>query len=96
MTQAAKKREHLVFLAQDTDRTLAQAAIKFSLAQPSIATVLPNITNEENLKEYTATSETPDLTSEELARIAELFDNDFYLDDVLPENFRSSRSETTA
>ena len=96
LTQAAKKREHLVFLAQDTDRTLAQAAIKFSLAQPSIATVLPNITNEENLKEYTATSETPDLTSEELARIAELFDNDFYLDDVLPENFRSSRSETTA
>ncbi|MSQ22223.1 MAG: aldo/keto reductase [Dehalococcoidia bacterium] len=80
LAQAIEKRKALLFLAQGTGRTLAQAAIKFSLAQPTIVAVLPNITNEQELMEYAAAPETPNLTQEELARIEDLYKNNFYLD----------------
>ncbi len=80
LAQAMEKRKALLFLAQDTGRTLAQAAIKFSLAQPTIAAVLPNITSEQELMEYVAATETPDISQEEAAQVDELYKNNFYLD----------------
>jgi aryl-alcohol dehydrogenase-like predicted oxidoreductase len=68
-----KKVEKLSFLTQKTGRTLAQAAIKFILAEPSIGSVLPNIYNERQLAEFAAAPDTPDLTAEELARVTELY-----------------------
>ena len=84
LTEALKKANQVSFLAEDTGRTMAQAAIKFCLAQPTIMTVLPNITNLEDLEEYAAASETPDLTEEESLFIDDLWVNSFYLEEAAP------------
>ena len=45
--------EQVKFLAgEETGRTLAQAAIKFALYQPTIVSVLPNFTNLDELQHY--------------------------------------------
>jgi aryl-alcohol dehydrogenase-like predicted oxidoreductase len=67
-----KKVEQVSFLTKDTGRTLAQAAIKFILTELSIGSVLPNIYNEQQLREFAAASDTPNLTAEELAALGEL------------------------
>jgi aryl-alcohol dehydrogenase-like predicted oxidoreductase len=72
-----KRVEALGFLTRNTGRTLGQAAIEFILAEPSIASVLPNIYSEEQLAEFAAAPDTPDLTAMELARVAELYARDF-------------------
>lgn len=77
MIDAINKMEKVKFLASGTGRTLAQAAIKFCLAQPSISSVLPNITNLEELKEYSDSSEVIDLDTEELDRLNDLWQNNF-------------------
>lgn len=74
-----KKVEQLAFLTTGTGRTLSQAAIKFILAEPSIISVLPNIYNEQQVTEFAAAPDTPDLTADELARVAELVRNNFGL-----------------
>ena len=74
-----KKVEQLRFLWEGTDRTLSQAAIKFILAEPSVASVLPNIYNEQLLQEFAAAPEMPDLTPEELARVRQLYAENFGL-----------------
>ena len=79
LVDGLKKVETLSFLTSDTGRTLAQAAVKFILAEPSIASVLPNIYNDQQLAEFAAAPDTPDLTNEELARIGELFRANFGL-----------------
>ena len=63
-----------------TGRTIAQAAIQFVLAEPTIASVLPNFLSEAQLIEFTDALDTPPLTDDELSRIAELYDHDFYVD----------------
>ena len=77
-----KKVEQLAFLIKDTGRTIGQAAIKFILSEPSIGSVLPNIYNERQLREFADAPGTPDLTSEELARIAELYRMNFGLEPI--------------
>ena len=81
MIDAINKTEKVKFLASGTGRTLAQAAIKFCLVQPSISSVLPNITNLEDLKEYSDSSEVPDLETEELDRLNDLWHNNFSIKD---------------
>jgi aryl-alcohol dehydrogenase-like predicted oxidoreductase len=78
-----KKVEQLRFLTQSGERTLGQAALKFILASPEVASTLPNIYDEEQLKEFAATPETPDLTEEELVRIKELYENNFGLEKLV-------------
>ena len=90
MTQALEKADQVKFLAEDTGRTPAQAAIKFCLAQDAIVSVLPNITNMEELEEYTSATDTPDLTSEERDRLDDLWENGFYLEETA-----AASSETT-
>src|ERR671914_1566340 len=77
LTTGLKKVDQLGFLTESGERTLGQAALKFVLASPEIASTLPNIYGEEQIEEFAATSETPDLTEEELSRVAELYENDF-------------------
>ena len=79
LTTGLKKVEQLGFLTESGERTLGQAALKFVLASPEIASTLPNIYGEKQIEEFAATSETPDLTQEELSRIAQLFENGFGL-----------------
>ncbi len=89
LTEGLKKLEKISFLTEGTGRTIGQAAIQFVLASPAIASVLPNIYNPDQLKEFAEASDTPPLTSEELARLADLYDNRFYLDET-PVDARTS------
>jgi aryl-alcohol dehydrogenase-like predicted oxidoreductase len=67
-----KKIESLKFLYEDRGMTLGQAALKWLLASPAVMTTLPNIYNVEQLEEFAAAPDLPDLTAEDLARVAEL------------------------
>ena len=90
MAQALKKADQVKFLAEETGRTLAQSAIKFCLAQGNIISVLPNITNLEELTEYASAPETPDLTREECEQLDDLWENGFYLEEVSPASSEAS------
>jgi aryl-alcohol dehydrogenase-like predicted oxidoreductase len=80
LVNGLKKVEKLKFLTEEKKTTIGQMALKFILAEPSVTTVLPNIYNEEQLREFSAAPECPDLTPAELARIADLYEHNFYLD----------------
>jgi aryl-alcohol dehydrogenase-like predicted oxidoreductase len=82
LTTGLKKVEQLGFLTESGERTLGQAALKFVLASPEVASTLPNIYGEEQVEEFAATSETPDLTEEELFRVAQLYEGNFGLADA--------------
>jgi aryl-alcohol dehydrogenase-like predicted oxidoreductase len=75
-----KKVEQLKFLTESGDRTLGQAALKFVLASPEIVSTLPNIYDDEQLDEFAAAPDTPDLTQDELVRVARLYENNFGLE----------------
>jgi aryl-alcohol dehydrogenase-like predicted oxidoreductase len=75
-----KKVEQLGFLTESGERTLGQAALKFALAAPEIASTLPNIYDEAQLEEFAAAPDTPDLSAEELSRVSELYENNFGLE----------------
>ena len=79
LTTGLKKVEQLGFLTESGERTLGQAALKFVLASPEVASTLPNIYGEEQIEEFAATSETPDLTPQEISRVADLYENGFGL-----------------
>lgn len=73
------KVEKLDFLTEGTGRTISQAAIQFILSEPSIVSVLPNIYDAPQLAQLAAAADVPPLTESELAKIADLYANDFYL-----------------
>jgi aryl-alcohol dehydrogenase-like predicted oxidoreductase len=72
-----KKLETLDFLTEGRNATLGQQAIKFILSEPLVASVLPNIYDEEQLREFAAAPDLPDLTEEDLKRLAELTEINF-------------------
>jgi diketogulonate reductase-like aldo/keto reductase len=61
--------------------TLGQAALKWLLAEPRVVTTLPNIYDDEQLAEFAEASEQPDLDAEQLARVAELDETNFGVDE---------------
>lgn len=79
LVDGLKKLEQLKFLIDGRGRTIGQAALRFVLAEPSITVALPNIYNAEQLVEFAGASDVPDLTREELGRIAELYADNFGL-----------------
>ncbi len=85
LKEALQKVERVRFLELEDSRTLGQSAIQFCLKKPEIVSVLPNFTNLEELKEYTAAVETPPLTDAEQEYLDELWANEFYLKDQEPE-----------
>ena len=86
LDRAFRKRELVLFVAGETGRTLAQAAIRFSLAEPSISAVLPNIVTRDQLLEYTAASDVPPLSDDELAELNRLYDEEFAaLEEIQPQ-----------
>ena len=74
-----KKIDQLGFLWEASGRSLAQAAIQYILAEPSVASVLPNIYNETLLREFAAAPATPAITAEELAQVSRLYAESFGL-----------------
>ena len=79
LTDGLKKLEQLTFLTDGTGRTIGQAAIQFILSSRPVVSVLPNIYDAEQLQEFAKASDTAPLSDEELARIAELYQANFYL-----------------
>ncbi len=78
-----RKVSQLEFLyGEGNGRTIGQAAIQFVLAQPTVACVLPNILSEAQLHEFTAALDTPPLSADESARIAELYDHNFFVEEA--------------
>lgn len=61
--------------------TLGQAALKWLLAEPRVVTTLPNVYDTAQLAEFAAASELPDLSSEQLERVAELAARNFGVDE---------------
>ena len=52
--------------------TLGQAALKWLLAEPRVVSTLPNIYDDEQLREFAAAADLPELSAGQLARVAEL------------------------
>jgi len=75
LVNGVKKVDTLGFLTREM--TLGQAALKWLLAEPRVVTTLPNIYDEEQLAEFAEASEKADLSDADLARITELYDNNF-------------------
>ena len=75
-----KKVDQLGFLWQGRNRTLAQTALQYILAEPSVASVLPNIYSEPLLRDSVEALERPALSAEELARINQLYADKFGLE----------------
>ena len=76
LVNGIKKIETLRWLERD-GRTLGQAAIQWLLDEPRVMTVLPNIYDREQLVEFAKAPDTPRLTADELARVAELARTNF-------------------
>lgn len=75
-----EKLKALDFLTRDRGMTIGQAALKFVLSEPSVVSTQPNIYDEEQLVEFAAAPDCPDLTTEDLARIEALYARDFDVD----------------
>lgn len=78
-----QKVDALGFLTESGERTIGQAALKFCLAAPEISSTLPNIYGEEQIEEFAAAPDTPDLTEDELSRIASLYERNFGVEPTL-------------
>jgi aryl-alcohol dehydrogenase-like predicted oxidoreductase len=82
LVEGLQKVEQLRFLSSEHRVTMAQAALKFILAQDAIACVLPTVTNVDELEEWAAASGEPDLSDEDLERIAALYERNFDVEPV--------------
>ena len=71
------------------EMTLGQAALKWLLAEPRVVTTLPNIYDDEQLAEFAEASDKPDLTAEQMARVAELAATNFGVDEGADERTRA-------
>jgi aryl-alcohol dehydrogenase-like predicted oxidoreductase len=81
LINGVEKVRQLRFLER-SDRTLGQAAIAWLLHEPRVMTVLPNIYDREQLAEFAAASDVPPLTAQELARVDELYRQNFGIDEA--------------
>lgn len=80
LTDGLKKLEKLKFLTEGRPRTLGQAALKYILADPTVMSCLPNIYDAAQIEEFAAASDCPDLSGEEIAKVNELYNHNFYLE----------------
>jgi aryl-alcohol dehydrogenase-like predicted oxidoreductase len=79
LVEGLAKVEALALLERGGERTLAQAAYRFILAQPAIGCVVHTITTRAQLEEWAGASDVPALDEGELAAIGELYRSNFGL-----------------
>ena len=77
LVNGLKKIQQLGFLTEDGTRTLSQAALRYVLHAPEVASALPNIYNLDQLNEFVAASDCPDITDAEARRIEALYDHNY-------------------
>jgi aryl-alcohol dehydrogenase-like predicted oxidoreductase len=70
LVNGVQKVKRLDFLAQRM--TLGQASLKWLLAEPLVVTTLPNVYDDEQLAEFAAASNLPDITADAMRRVEEL------------------------
>ncbi|MCW3059224.1 MAG: hypothetical protein JWQ02_1045 [Capsulimonas sp.] len=75
-----KKIAQLAFLTEGTGRTLGQAALQFLWSEPTLASALPNIYDEQQLEEFCAAPDQTPLTEEEIGKIRGLYAENFGLE----------------
>jgi aryl-alcohol dehydrogenase-like predicted oxidoreductase len=73
----AAGRDRLRFLERDRDQTLDQALLRFALADPAVATVLPEARDRDHLAELAGAADLPPPTAEDLDLLAELHEARF-------------------
>jgi len=89
LLNGVRKVEQLRFLER-SNRTLGQAALLWLLKDERVASTLPNIYDEKQLAEFAASPECPELTDDEMDRIAELSEANFGIEDEEPPKFKGT------
>ncbi len=89
-----QKVDKLRFL-EGPDRTLGQAALQWLLADDRVASTLPNIYDEAQLREFAAASDAPALTNDELKAIAALHAENFGVTED-PPKYKGTMEEQPA
>ena len=79
LVEGLAKVAQLEFLERGGDRTLAQAAMQFILAQPAIACVVHTVTTRAELEEWAGAADVPELDEDELAAVQDLYRSGFGL-----------------
>jgi aryl-alcohol dehydrogenase-like predicted oxidoreductase len=79
LIEGLQKIEKLTFLYQQRGMTLGQAALKWVLAEPTVTSAQPNIYDLEQLEEFAAAPDLPDLTPADLDEVARLYARNFDL-----------------
>ena len=82
LVEGLQKVERLRFLCDEHGITMVQAALRFVLAQPAIASVLPTVSSAEELDAWASASDAPDLSTEDLERISDLYERNFDVEPV--------------
>jgi aryl-alcohol dehydrogenase-like predicted oxidoreductase len=85
LINGVKKVEQLRFLEREGERTLGQAAILWLLADDRVASVLPNIYDAVQLREFVDASDKPRLSGEEMERVTRLVSVNFGLEPEEPK-----------
>jgi aryl-alcohol dehydrogenase-like predicted oxidoreductase len=89
LVNGVRKVEQLRFLETEK-RTLGQAALLWLLKDERVASVLPNIYNEEQLAEFASISDCPGLNDDDIERIATLYGRNFGIEDEPPPKFKGT------
>jgi aryl-alcohol dehydrogenase-like predicted oxidoreductase len=79
LIEGLQKIETLKFLYEERGMTLGQAALKWVLAEPTITSAQPNIYDLEQLEEFAAAPDLPDLSQDDLEKVAALYARNFDL-----------------
>ncbi len=80
----------LDFLSRDM--TLGQAALKWLLDEPLVVSTLPNIYDDAQLDEFAAASDLPDLSAEQMRRVAALHATNFGVEEP-PMTYKGTMTE---
>ena len=94
LTNGLRKVDQLRFL-ESAHRTLGQVAIQWLLMHPRVMTVLPNIYNAEQLREFATAPDTPALNAEELLTIGNLYRDNFGVGEE-PHNYKGTMTREAA
>src|SRR5687768_17902909 len=93
LVNGVRKVRTLDFLAERM--TLGQAALKWLLAEPRVVSALPNVYDDAQLDEFAAASDLPDLSAEQLARVATLAATNFGVEEP-PMTYKGTMTRDAA
>ena len=79
--------EAVQFLTQEGQKTIGQAALQFVLSESAVASVLPNIYNQEQLEEFVNASSLPAIAPSDLEKLKCLYAENFGVEPAMDGNF---------